>query len=160
MVDGLPRAPSRVSKKCKWLVEPPCSKSNTVALGNLTSIPEWKKSRGRVTKVKISQNLWIRFTREQFSCLPEVISYPEMHSLCRFYSLSEFPCGGQIFYDTENDRTHQFPKICLRIVGSFREACRSLGKLLRSSGVPIRPSWSLIRRLGVGIYPICVPSHT
>ena len=29
----------------------------TVALGNLTSIGEWSKSRGRVTKVKIPQNL-------------------------------------------------------------------------------------------------------
>ena len=82
------RKPSRGCPKTSGGV---CSKSNTVALGNLTSIWEWPKSRGRTTKVKISQNLCVRFTPEQFSSLLEVKSDPAVASFGRFYSLSKFP---------------------------------------------------------------------
>ena len=47
-----------------WLVEPVCSKSNTAALGNWAQF--WKRHLvGKTTtKMKISQNLWIRLAPE------------------------------------------------------------------------------------------------
>ena len=38
-------------------------------------VKKWEKL---ITKMKISQNLWVRFTPDQFCTLPEVKSYPEM----------------------------------------------------------------------------------
>ena len=35
-----------------------------------------------VRKMKISQNLWVQLTAEQFSYLDQVKTYPGMHSLC------------------------------------------------------------------------------
>ena len=50
------------------------------------------------TKMKISQNLWIRFAWEQFPPLPEVTSYPEMHSMCLSMRCSKIFIGAKSFW--------------------------------------------------------------
>ena len=61
-----------------------------------------QKNSGILTrKIVIAQNLWIQLTPDQFSLLDEVKTYPEMHPLCRIYSLGESSDGAKIFYETE-----------------------------------------------------------
>ena len=50
-----------------------------------------------VRKIKISQNLWIQLTREQFSYLRQVKTYPGIQLLCLSMRLREFPMGAKIF---------------------------------------------------------------
>ena len=47
-----------------------------------------------IRKMKISQNLWIQLTPEQFSRLDQVTSYPGMQLVCLSMRFREIPTGG------------------------------------------------------------------
>ena len=76
-------------------------------------------------KMEISQNLWIRLTPEQFSILLQANGYPEMHSLCRFYSLSEFHIGGKVRACTRKRRFSRIFEFCRKCSGNINEASRA-----------------------------------
>ena len=76
-----------------------------------------------ITKMKISHFLCVQFTPEQFSGLVQVTTYPGMDLFLRFYSVSGFPMGGQIFLCTQ--KIEIFHEI-LKILDTVQEASRKL----------------------------------
>ena len=74
-------------------------------------------------KMKIAQNLWIRLTPEQFSHLPQVISYPGMHSLCLSMRFRKSCTQESVFFMTPKNRDfHE--------ISSFLESCREASRKL------------------------------